>query len=55
MVLDTMADKDSSEWDLAMRLALARQNSRNQHGVKPLPALADRAVEETIYEGMNLH
>ncbi|KAF4602112.1 hypothetical protein EYR40_005316 [Pleurotus pulmonarius] len=50
MVLDTMADKDSSEWDLAMRLALARQNSRNQHGVKPLPALADRAVEETIYE-----
>lgn len=51
MVLDTTAEKDSSEWDLARRLELARQNSRNQHGVKPLPALMDMAVEETIYEG----
>jgi hypothetical protein len=43
---------DESEWDLTMRLELARRNSQNQHSkgtVEPPPW--DGPVEETIYEG----
>jgi hypothetical protein len=40
---------DSSDYNLAMQLELARQNSLNQH---PKPGLSlDVPVEETIYEG----
>ncbi|TFK22329.1 hypothetical protein FA15DRAFT_522036 [Coprinopsis marcescibilis] len=41
---------DSSDYNLALQLELARQNSLQQHG-KPLPAIdLDMAIEETIYE-----
>ncbi|TRM67640.1 hypothetical protein BD626DRAFT_394072 [Schizophyllum amplum] len=42
---------DSSEWDLHMKLELARKNSQTQHG-KPLPALddIDMDIDETILE-----
>ena len=52
---DVVADRrhmDESEWDLTMRLELARRNSQNQHSkgtVEPPPW--DGPVEETIYEG----
>ena len=41
---------DESEWDLTMRLELARHNSQNQ-GSRPLESPWDRPVEDTIYEG----
>jgi hypothetical protein len=48
-------DMDESEWDLAMRLELARHNSQNQssRGPSELPNPWDR-VEDTIYEGCYL-
>ncbi|KAF8484833.1 hypothetical protein DFH94DRAFT_716365 [Russula ochroleuca] len=44
-------DMDESEWDLTMRLELARHNSQNQRSKGPaeLPNPWDR-VEDTIYE-----
>ena len=53
-------DMDESEWDLTMRLELARHNSQNQGSRGPvehppsalqLPNPWDRPVEDTIYEG----
>ncbi|KAG2013296.1 signal transducer [Coprinopsis cinerea AmutBmut pab1-1] len=42
---------DSSDYNLALQLELARQNSLNQHG-KPLPPIdLDIPIEDTIYEG----
>jgi hypothetical protein len=42
---------DASDYNLALQLELARQNSLNQHG-KPLPPInMDMPIEETIYEG----
>lgn len=50
-VLAKTKELDSSEWDLAMQLELARRNSKNQHG-KQVPSLPIEApVEATIYEG----
>jgi hypothetical protein len=42
---------DESEWDLTMRLELARQNSQNQHSKGSVEPPWDGPVEETIYEG----
>ncbi|KDQ64245.1 hypothetical protein JAAARDRAFT_27871 [Jaapia argillacea MUCL 33604] len=41
---------DQSEWDLALRLNLARQNSQNQDHPLPPPPLDARFVEDAIYE-----
>lgn len=50
-VLAKTKELDSSEWDLAMQLELARRNSKNQHG-KQMPSLPIEApIEATIYEG----
>lgn len=51
-VMGKPADLDSSEWDLAMKLELARQNSKNQHGKQVAPMAIDTPGEATIYEGM---
>jgi len=45
---------DESEWDLTMRLELARHNSQNQHSRGPVDPPWDRPVEDTIYEGFYL-
>jgi protein ECT2 len=42
---------DQSEWDLAMRLELARQNSQNQHGRQVHAGPMEMPSEATIYEG----
>ncbi len=42
---------DESEWDLTMRLELARHNSQNQHARGSVEPSWDRPVEDTIYEG----
>jgi hypothetical protein len=41
----------SSDYNLAMQLELARQNSLNQHGKRIAPMQLDAPVEATIYEG----
>ncbi|KAF8505702.1 hypothetical protein F5888DRAFT_1604130 [Russula emetica] len=41
---------DESEWDLTMRLELARHNSQNQGSKGPVEPPWDRPVEDTIYE-----
>ena len=46
-------DMDESEWDLTMRLELARKNS-NQHGKQATAIAFEKPLEETIYEGTNL-
>ena len=45
---------DESEWDLTMRLELARHNSQNQGSKGPaeFPNPWDGLVEDTIYEGL---
>ncbi|KAF7332014.1 DH domain-containing protein [Mycena kentingensis (nom. inval.)] len=49
-VLDHVRDLDAGERDLAFQLALARKNSKNQHG-RSLPTLPPaNPSEETIYE-----
>jgi hypothetical protein len=48
-IQEKIKDVDSSDYNLAMQLELARQNSLNQH-VKPTLSL-DVPVEDTIYEG----
>lgn len=40
-----------SERDLAMRLELARRNSKNQHELPHNPIPSDHPLEDTIYEG----
>lgn len=50
-VEEDIRDMDSSEWDLAMQLALARKNSQNQHGKSVVPTPLERPSEATIYEG----
>jgi hypothetical protein len=43
---------DESEWDLTLRLELARRNSQNQHSKETVEQPQwDGPVEETIYEG----
>ncbi|KAI1796072.1 hypothetical protein LXA43DRAFT_988206 [Ganoderma leucocontextum] len=41
---------DDSERDLAMRLELARRNSKNQHGHEYAAAAMEEPTEQTIYE-----
>lgn len=43
---------DRSDPDLTMRLELARRNSQSQHAKYVPTATTERAVEDTIYEGM---
>ena len=45
---------DESEWDLTMRLELARHNSQNQGSRRPVEPPWDSPVEDTIYEGCYL-
>lgn len=42
---------DSSEYNLALQLELARQNSLSQHAKQPAPLEIEIPLEETIYEG----
>lgn len=44
-------DMDESEWDLTMRLALARHNSQNQRSKESSEPPWDGPIEDTIYEG----
>ncbi|KAF7352650.1 DH domain-containing protein [Mycena venus] len=49
-IMDHVRDMDDTERDLAMQLALARKNSKNQHG-KPLSHVPlQNPSEATIYE-----
>ena len=41
----------SSDYNLAVQLELARQNSLNQHGKRVVPMPLEAPVEATIYEG----
>ena len=41
----------SSDYNLAVQLEIARQNSLNQHGKRITPIQLDAPVEVTIYEG----
>jgi hypothetical protein len=50
-ILANPKDLDSSEWNLAMQLELARRNSQNQHGKLVPPASLELPLEATIYEG----
>lgn len=47
------AEMDQSEWDLTMRLELARRNS-NQHGKQVAGAVYEKPKEEVIYEGIRV-
>ncbi|KAJ6628784.1 hypothetical protein B0H10DRAFT_1989338, partial [Mycena sp. CBHHK59/15] len=49
-ILDHVRDMDSTERDLAVQLALARQNSKNQHGKHLTHAPLQNPSEATIYE-----
>jgi protein ECT2 len=51
-ILANPRDVDSSEWNLAMQLELARRNSQNQHGKLVPPAPLELPPEATIYEGL---
>ena len=44
----------SSDYNLAVQLELARQNSLNQHGKRIAPMQLDAPAEVTIYEGETL-
>lgn len=50
-ILETSKVVGSSDYNLAMQLELARQNSLNQHGKRIAPMQLDAPVESTIYEG----
>lgn len=50
-VLAKTKEIGSSDYNLAMQLELARQNSLNQHGKRVVPMQLDGPVEATIYEG----
>ncbi|KAJ7507977.1 hypothetical protein B0H11DRAFT_1969560 [Mycena galericulata] len=49
-IQDHVRDMDSTERDLAMQLALARKNSKNQHGKTFTHVPLQNPSEETIYE-----
>ncbi|CAA7260055.1 unnamed protein product [Cyclocybe aegerita] len=49
-ILARSKDIGSSDYQLAMQLELARQNSLNQHGKRLAPMQIDAPVEATIYE-----
>ncbi|KAJ7765035.1 hypothetical protein DFH07DRAFT_811208 [Mycena maculata] len=49
-IQDHVRDIDSTERDLAMQLALARKNSKNQHGKAFTQVPLQNPSEETIYE-----
>ncbi|KAJ7094612.1 hypothetical protein B0H15DRAFT_775924 [Mycena belliarum] len=49
-ILDHVRDIDSTERDLALQLALARKNSKNQHGKSFTHPPLQNPSEETIYE-----
>ncbi|KAJ3506741.1 hypothetical protein NLJ89_g6700 [Agrocybe chaxingu] len=49
-ILARSKDIGSSDYQLAMQLELARQNSLNQHGKRLTPMQIDAPVEATIYE-----
>ncbi|KAJ6539507.1 hypothetical protein B0H19DRAFT_1179379 [Mycena capillaripes] len=49
-ILDHVRDMDATERDLAMQLALARKNSKNQHGKSFSHVPLQNPSEETIYE-----
>ncbi|KIL70247.1 hypothetical protein M378DRAFT_156324 [Amanita muscaria Koide BX008] len=49
-MINKMKKLDTSDWDLAMKLELARQNSMNQHGKPGTDLVLERPVEDTIYE-----
>ena len=50
-ILANPKDLDSSEWNLALQLELARRNSQNQHGQLTPPEPLELPLEATIYEG----
>ncbi|KAF8622083.1 hypothetical protein AX15_007227 [Amanita polypyramis BW_CC] len=50
VIVGKMKELDTSDWDLAMKLELARQNSMNQHGNQPTSLVMEIPVEDTIYE-----
>ena len=50
-ILANPKDLDSSEWNLAVQLELARRNSQNQHGKLAPPVPSELSHEATIYEG----
>ena len=50
-ILETSKVVGSSDYNLAVQLELARQNSLNQHGKRIAPMQLDAPVESTIYEG----
>ncbi|KAK2466062.1 hypothetical protein APHAL10511_001704 [Amanita phalloides] len=50
VITEKMMNLDTSDWDLAMKLELARQNSINQHGKQPTNLILETPVEDTIYE-----
>jgi len=54
-VLAKAKEIGSSDYNLAMQLELARQNSLNQHGKRVAPMQLDAPVEATIYEGELSH
>jgi len=51
MIVNKMKDLDTSDWDLAMKLELARQNSMNQHNELPTGSTVEFPLQDTIYEG----
>lgn len=50
-ILAPTKELGSSDYQLAMQLELARQNSLNQHGKKIVPMDIDIPVPATVYEG----
>ncbi|KAF8195715.1 hypothetical protein K438DRAFT_1906377 [Mycena galopus ATCC 62051] len=50
-ILDHVRDMDATERDLAMQLALARKNSKNQHNKSFTHVPLQNPSEATIYEG----
>lgn len=53
IIVSKMKDLDTSDWDLAMKLELARQNSMNQHNERPTGLTLEVPLEDTIYEGQH--
>lgn len=51
MSFERIGQSNGSEWDLNLKLELARKNSQNQHGGGPVPMTIEAPMEPTIYEG----
>lgn len=51
MIVNKMRGLDTSDWDLAMKLELARQNSMNQRNELPTSSTVEFPLQDTIYEG----